>query len=115
MHKTHKCSKENISHTQHLYFDFCSFPGQRRQGPLRLQEGRHGGAVLRHHLLGPRRGGRKSGRIGRSGLSGGRTASAPYEGEGGKALRTEEDLQSGECLRIQIHQWRQEKLERRSD
>ncbi len=51
-----------------------------RQGSLRVQEGGHGRTVLRHHLLRARGGGRGH----------------ATEGEGGKTLRTEEDVQSGE-------------------
>jgi hypothetical protein len=58
--------------------------GDGRESSLCVQEGCHGGAVLRHHLLGSRRGR-------------GRNAA---ERKGGKALRTEEDLQSGKIKRI---------------
>ena len=53
-----------------------------REGALRVQARGGGGAVLRHHLLGARRVGRRH----------------AAQGQGRQALRTEEDLQGGEFI-----------------
>ena len=53
-----------------------------REGPLCVQARGGGGAVLRHHLLGARRVGRRH----------------AAQGQGRKALRPEEDLQGGEFI-----------------
>ena len=64
-----------------------SDPG--RESTLRLQEGGDGGAVLRHHLLGARGGGR------------GHAA----QGQGRKTLRTKENIQSGESTKQVFQNW----------
>ena len=53
-----------------------------REGALRVQARGGGGAVLRHHLLGARRVGRRH----------------AAQGQGRQALRPEEDLQGGEFI-----------------
>ena len=63
---------------------FYLFPDPGWQGALCVLEGCNGGAVLRHHLLRPRGGGR----------------GYAAQGQGGKALRTKENIPSGKDNKI---------------